>query len=58
MSEFAKRLNIALANSRRTQRKLATLLDVSPSTVNLEWHSSFMRARVWQTRINTRQHVI
>lgn len=36
MSEFAKRLNIALENSRRTQRELAALLDVSPSTVN-EW---------------------
>lgn len=34
MSEFAKRLNIALENSHRTQRELAALLDVSPSTVN------------------------
>ena len=34
MSEFAKRLNIALENSHMTQKELAFLLAVNPSAVN------------------------
>ncbi len=34
MSEFGKRLSIAIENSNKTQKELSKLLDVSPSAVN------------------------